>query len=80
MNAQTVSQKSALMEAVFEGRLSVVKRLVDAGADMDLVDIKGSSALFLSMSSLRVNVAIMDYLIKGNHTFAFMKFEYGKFF
>jgi ankyrin repeat protein len=63
VNAMTLGSETALMYACKEGQIANVKKLIDQGANVNVVDNQGMNALHYASWCLSVNTEIMDLLI-----------------
>lgn len=70
MNIQSLSGRTPLIQAIETNNLSTVQLLVDAKADLNLADFKGTTPLFSCVSGPKdLDLNIVRALIQGETIF-----------
>lgn len=65
MNLRSSSGRTPLLEAVFGRQLEIARILVDAGADIDICDTKGTSVLHHMCFDRRPSLYFIRYLLSS---------------
>lgn len=65
MNLRSSSGRTPLLEAVFGRQLEIARILIDAGADIDICDTKGTSVLHHMCFDRRPSMYFIRYLLSS---------------
>ena len=75
MNAQSSSGRTPLLEATMNGSYECAEVLLEAGTNLELLDVKGTSVLHYICFERTTNIDFLKLVLKGSN---FTKYFVGK--